>query len=71
MSYLERLAQIDRGDALPMHSSLRDKLREQLGNLERNMQNMPAGFDDADGPCICAGAEGHEGKCLGPDCYCH
>ena len=28
-------------------------------------------MEHSGGPCVCATAEGHDGRCLGPYCYCH
>jgi hypothetical protein len=48
------------------------RLREAADNLRRNQRAAPYGLPvDAGGPCVCATAEGHDGRCLGPYCYCH
>jgi hypothetical protein len=53
-------------------SALNDKLKEQLENLKSNQERYPNGLPlPEQGPCRCAQYENHDGKCLGPDCYCH
>jgi len=47
-----------------------DRLREALENAKRNLDRNPDGLKGP-GKCYCAQYESHEGKCLGPYCYCH
>ncbi len=55
-----------------MGKALEMRLTEELANLKSNQERYPNGLRDRDqGPCYCAKYENHEGRCLGPQCYCH
>jgi hypothetical protein len=45
-------------------------LQEAAVNAKRNRLSAPTGLK-GDGPCYCHQYESHDGRCLGPYCYCH
>ena len=64
------LIAIDEGLADPIHQRELDKLQEAVRQLKSNRRSAPAGLPGP-GECECPIHESHDGKCLGPYCYCH